>query len=87
MFQVTFSEQSLSILEKLTRSEQLKVIENMSLHGQDIISGNSANIGKFNRSGKEIYRLRYEDLRFYLNIQVLLYIVSTYCQKIPVKIF
>ena len=28
--------------EKLTRSEQLKVIENMSLHGQDIISGNSA---------------------------------------------
>ena len=65
MFQVTFSEQSLSILEKLTRSEQLKVIENMSLRGQDIISGNSSNIGKFNRSGKEIYRLRYEDLRFY----------------------
>jgi len=65
MFQVTFSEQSLSILEKLTRSEQLKVIENMSLRGKDIVSGNSANIGKFNRSGKEIYRLRYEDLRFY----------------------
>ena len=65
MFQVTFSEQSLSILEKLTRSEQLKVIENMSLRGQDIVSGNSSNIGKFSRSGKEIYRLRYADLRFY----------------------
>ena len=39
MFQVTFSEQSLSILDELTRAEQLKIIESMSLLGNDLASG------------------------------------------------
>ena len=65
MFQVTFSEQSLSILDELTRAEQLKIIESMSLLGNDLASGKNTNVGKFNRSGKEIYRLRYEELRIY----------------------
>ena len=52
MFQVTFSEQSLSILEGLSRSEQLVVIEKMSSLGNSIVSGEASNLGKFTRKEK-----------------------------------
>ena len=65
MFQVTFSEQSLSILEELSRSEQLEVIERMSSLGNSIVSGEGSNLGKFSRKGKTIYRMRFGDLRIY----------------------
>ena len=65
MFQVTFSEQSLSILEGLSRSEQLVVIEKMSSLGNSIVSGEASNLGKFTRKGKTIYRMRFGGLRIY----------------------
>ena len=65
MFQVTFSEQSLSILEELSRSEQLEVIERMSSLGNSIVSGEGSNLGKFSRKGNTIYRMRFGDLRIY----------------------
>ena len=65
MFQVTFSEQSLSILGGLSRSEQLGVIEKLSSLGNSIVSGEASNLGKFTRKGKIIYRMRFGDLRIY----------------------
>ena len=52
MFQVTFSEQSLSILNSLTQGEQLVLMEKLSSLSSDILDGNNQEIGKFNRKGK-----------------------------------
>ena len=52
MFQVTFSEQSLSILNSLTQGEQLVLMEKLSSLSSDILDGNSQEIGKFNRKGR-----------------------------------
>ena len=65
MFQVTFSEQSLSVLNSLTRDRQLRIIERMSLLGHEIISDKNPSLGKFNRNGREILRFRYDGLRLY----------------------
>ena len=77
----TFSEQSLSILEELSRSEQLEVIERMSSLGNSIVSGEGSNLGKFSRKGKTIYRMRFGDLRIYFEKMDLLCIVSTCLKK------
>ena len=65
MFQVTFSEQSLSILNSLTQSEQLVLMEKFSSLSSDILEGNSQEIGKFNRKGKVFFRLRVGSFRIY----------------------
>ena len=44
MFQVTFSEQSLSILNSLTQGEQLVLMEKFSSLSSDILEGNSQEI-------------------------------------------
>ncbi len=65
MFQVTFSEQSLSILNSLTQGEQLVLMEKLSSLSSDILDGNNQEIGKFNRKGKVFYRLRVGSFRIY----------------------
>ena len=65
MFQVTFSEQSLSILNSLTQSEQLVLMKKFSSLSSDILEGNSQEIGKFNRKGKVFFRLRVGSFRIY----------------------
>jgi mRNA interferase RelE/StbE len=65
MFQVTFSEQSLSILNSLTQGEQLVLMEKLSSLSSDILDGNNQEIGKFNRKGKIFYRLRVGSFRVY----------------------
>src|SRR6185436_11993115 len=54
MYQVTFSEQSMRELNKLDKLAQLDVIEPL---------------GKFHRGGKDFYRLRAGDFRFYFEVQ------------------
>ena len=65
MFQVTFSAQSLTILNDLSQGDQLKLMDTLSSLSNDILSGTDSGIGKFNRNGKLFYRLRVEDFRIY----------------------
>tara|TARA_B100001093_G_scaffold101073_1_gene93226 strand:+ start:2620 stop:2973 length:354 start_codon:yes stop_codon:yes gene_type:complete len=65
MFQVTFSAQSLRILNDLSQGDQLKLMDTLSSLSNDILSGSDSGIGKFNRNGKLFYRLRIEDFRIY----------------------
>jgi mRNA-degrading endonuclease RelE of RelBE toxin-antitoxin system len=65
MFQVTFSDQSLSVLNSLPQAEQLFIMEKLSSMTNDILVGSDSGIGKFQRNGKTFYRLRLEELRVY----------------------
>ena len=48
MFQVTFSTQSLSVMNSLVQSEQLNLMEELSSISESIFDSKDANIGKFN---------------------------------------
>lgn len=65
MFQVTFSEQSLSELNLLSQSDQLNLMEKLSSLTSEILSGENNSVGTFVRNGKTFYRLRIDDLRVY----------------------
>jgi len=65
MFQVTFSEQSLSELNLLSQSDQLHLMEKLSSLTSDILSGDNNSVGTFIRNGKTFYRLRIDQLRVY----------------------
>ena len=65
MFQVTFSDQSLEILNSLPQDRQLDIMDQLSSLSNSILTGKDDLIGKFNRGGKVFYRLRLDDLRVY----------------------
>ena len=65
MFQVTFSDQSLSVLNDLSQGDQLKLMDTLSSLPNTILKGKDSGIGKFNRGGKLFYRLRIDDFRVY----------------------
>lgn len=65
MFQVTFSEQSLSILNDLPQNDQLKLMDTLSSLTNTILNESESDIGKFRRDNKLFYRLRIDDLRIY----------------------
>ena len=65
MFQVTFSEQSLSVLNDLPQNDQLKLMDTLSSLTNTILNESESDIGKFHRDNKLFYRLRIDDLRIY----------------------
>ena len=65
MFQVTFSDQSLSVLNDLSQGDQLKLMDTLSSLSNTILKGKDSGIGSFNRGGKLFFRLRIEDFRIY----------------------
>lgn len=65
MFQVTFSEQAMHELNQMDKLKQLTVIEPLgSLKPSDLAHPREP-LGKFHRRGKEYYRLRVDEHRFY----------------------
>ena len=69
MYQVTFSEQAMRELNQLDKLTQLSVIDPISsLKSADLASPREP-LGRFRRAGKEFYRLRAEDFRFYFDVQ------------------
>ena len=69
MYQVTFSEQSMRELNKLDKLAQLDVIEPISKVRPADLAHPREPLGKFHRSGKDFYRLRAGDFRFYFEVQ------------------
>ena len=65
MFQVTFSDQSLSELRKLDQLAQLAVIEPLSNLTAAQLAQPREPLGRFSREGRTYYRLRSSDYRFY----------------------
>lgn len=69
MYQVTFSEQSLQELNRLDKLAQLDLLEPISsLKPADLASPREP-LGRFHRAGREFYRLRAGDHRFYFTVQ------------------
>ena len=69
MFQVTFSTQSLSVMNSLIQSEQLNLMEELSSVSESIFDSKDANVGKFNWKGKLFYRMKLNELRVYFERQ------------------
>lgn len=65
MFEVTFSDQSMDMLNRLDITVQMPIIERFSsLTAQDL-QGSDDELGRFERNGKTFYRLRAGDFRIY----------------------
>ena len=69
MYQVTFSEQSMRELNKLDKMAQLDVIDPISKIRPTDLAHPREPLGKFHRSGKDYYRLRAGDYRYYFEVQ------------------
>ncbi|MDR1891252.1 MAG: cytotoxic translational repressor of toxin-antitoxin stability system [Puniceicoccales bacterium] len=65
MYQLTFSEQSLSELDKLAKDEQLQLVSRISELSAKAFKNDDANIPSFCRDGKTYYRLKIDTLRVY----------------------
>lgn len=69
MNQVTFSEQSIIEINKLSPDEQMHLIETLSAINPAEIEKGGVDFGKFQRDGKTFYRLRPKDYRIYFEIK------------------
>lgn len=68
MYEVTFSDQSMAMLNRLDILVQMPIIERFSsLTSADLKSG-AEELGKFDRGGKTYYRLRAGDFRIYFEV-------------------
>ncbi len=69
MYQVTFSNQSMTELNKLDKLSQLEIMESFGSLTQQQLESGLPEIGKIHRGGKVYYRLRTGDYRVYFEIQ------------------
>ena len=68
MFQITFSEQSMRELNRLDMLAQLEAIDPISKVKVSDLAHPREPLGKFHRGGKDFYRLRAGDFRFYFEV-------------------
>jgi mRNA-degrading endonuclease RelE of RelBE toxin-antitoxin system len=68
MAQVTFSEQAMHELNRLDKLMQLEVIEPISSLKASDLAAPREPLGRFHRAGKEFYRLRAGEFRFYFEV-------------------
>ncbi len=69
MFQLNFSEQSMQELNKLDTLSQMEVIEVVSSLTRKQLEHPEDSIGRFQRAGKTLYRVRAADFRIYFEEQ------------------
>jgi mRNA interferase RelE/StbE len=69
MYQVTFSEQSMHELNRLDKLLQMEAIEPISKIRPADLEHPREPLGKFRRNGKDLYRLRAGEFRFYFEVQ------------------
>lgn len=65
MFQLTFSEQSMSEVNALGHAEQLGLMEKLGSLSDEVLQGTGGQVGNFYREGKLFHRFRIDDLRIY----------------------
>ena len=69
MYQVTFSDQSLSELNKLDQLKQLELADLIGNLSPVALEKPSEKIGVFNREGKRLYRIRAGEFRIYFKVR------------------
>jgi mRNA interferase RelE/StbE len=67
MYQVTFSAQAMHELNRLDQLLQLELVEPISALKPADLAHPREPLGRFSRAGKEFYRLRAGDYRFYFD--------------------
>lgn len=67
MYQVTFSSQAMHELNRLGQLEQLDAVEPITGLKPEELAHPREPLGRFTRAGKEFYRLRAGDFRFYFD--------------------
>ena len=65
MFQVNFSEQSMSELNKLDTPSQMLLVDVVSTLKQEQLDNPNDELGRFHREGKIFYRVRAGEFRIY----------------------
>jgi mRNA-degrading endonuclease RelE of RelBE toxin-antitoxin system len=66
MFEVNFSEQSMSVLNKLDAFQQMGIVERISLlTEEDLKPNNDSGVGTFVRKHKTYHRVRAKEYRIY----------------------
>lgn len=65
MNELSFSDQAMSELNKLSALEQMPIVEALSTLNTDDVKSNRAKYGAFTREGKTYYRVRQGNLRLY----------------------
>lgn len=68
-YQLTFSDQSMAELNKLSIDDQLRLIDRISNLSADQLEEPDESIGRFHRDGKTYYRIRAGDFRCYFEIR------------------
>ncbi len=68
MFEVSFSDQSMAMLNRLDITVQMPIIERFSSLTTQELSSGGEELGKFERGGKTYYRLRADDFRIYFEV-------------------
>lgn len=68
MYQLNFSKQSIDFLNKLDRLEQMQLVEHFSGLTAELLEKGSEDLGKFQRDGRTLYRLRAGEYRIYFEI-------------------
>jgi hypothetical protein len=68
VFQVTFSDQSMGEMNRMSMEEQLKLVDIVSNITQHMLNHPREPLGRFTREGKTFYRVRADDLRCYFEI-------------------
>jgi len=68
MYQVTFSDQSMSELNKLGIDMQMPIIEKLSNLSRSDFEQTRDDLSKFSRDGKAFYRLRAGEYRIYFEL-------------------
>jgi len=66
--QVNFSQQSIDVLNKLDRLDQMRLVESFTSLTPQMLHDGSPDLGKFHRDGCVFYRLRAGDLRIYFEV-------------------
>ena len=69
MYQVTFSQQSLQELNKLDKLAQLDLIGPITQLRPSDLANPREPVGRFNRNGVSLYRLRAADFRIYFEVK------------------
>lgn len=69
MFQVNFSDQAISELNKLDKLDQLELIDRFSSLTQERLQRPTEDLGRFRRKNMSFYRLRCGDYRIYFEVQ------------------
>ena len=69
LFQVTFSNQSMEMLNSLSMEQQLRLADLLSNLSPDHVANGQHGIQRFRRRGKTFYRVRAGQLRCYFEVE------------------